>query len=495
MKNSKVCFLFMGLALFLTLVSCKQNKKEKVTDIPVTTSSQEALASFRQGLALFDVYDTQKARTFFIKAIEQDPKLAIAYIFKAESDLSPQEFVNDLDKAKTNLEGASDWEKLYYDYYSTFLSSDWNKRLEITQKMVNMYPDAARAQVELGYTYMNGNDETKARECFQKAIELNSKWVGGYHALTYSYLENDPKDFKKAEENALEVLKLAPSSQGAEIVLGDCYRAQNNLEKARDTYSKAIELDPNASEPYYKKGHANTFLGNLDEARQNYIDGGKNDRTKTSSVQYIAYSYLYGGNYQAAMQWLLDQLAKVDSSGEAQSNITLTKEMWLEDCAHIAFHYGDALKLKELIAMLDPLYTQLFNDVGTQEAKLLGKASTLGWQAMSAAMEGNIDEAKAKAEEIQTTLEPVKDPTKLSGYEFAMGYISMKQKDYSAAITHFEKTQQTWIYHKYWLAMANEAAGNKDKANALFKDISDYNFNDIGNALIRNEVKNKLAAM
>ncbi len=37
--------------------------------------------------------------------------------------------------------------------------------------------------------------------------------------------------------------------------------------------------------------------------------------------------------------------------------------------------------------------------------------------------------------------------------------------------------------------------GNKDKAEALYKDISTYNFNGIDYALIRNEVVNRKPAM
>jgi hypothetical protein len=39
------------------------------------------------------------------------------------------------------------------------------------------------------------------------------------------------------------------------------------------------------------------------------------------------------------------------------------------------------------------------------------------------------------------------------------------------------------------------AAGNKDKAEALYKDISTYNFNGIDYALVRNEVVNRKPAM
>ena len=94
-----------------------------------------------------------------------------------------------------------------------------------------------------------------------------------------TYLFFDPKDFKKAEKNGLKAVKLAPSSPGIEIALGDCYRVEKELEKARDCNSKAIILDPNSPDAYYKKGNASTFLRNLDEARQNFMDGGKYDKS------------------------------------------------------------------------------------------------------------------------------------------------------------------------------------------------------------------------
>ncbi len=495
MKNSTMCLSMIGLITIGALAGCNQNKKEKITEIPATTQSKEALASFRQGLTFMDQGDGQKARTFFMKAIEQDPKMAIAYIFKSGTDFTNKEFADDMGKAKANLEGVSDWEKWYYDYTATFLNSDWNKRLQVTQQIATAFPDAARPQVDLGFTYSNGKDEIKARECFQKAVTLDPKWVGGYTALVSSYLFVDPKDFKKAEENALKVVELAPSSPGAEITLGDCYRAQNSLEKARDAYSKAIELDPNMSAAYYKKGNANTFLGNFDEARQNYMDGSKHDESSTGSMQFIAYTYLYAGDFKTALNWLYDQASKLNASGDAQAKTNSTKMMCLQDCANIAMFTNDAAKLKECIAMIEPLSDQMGNDLGTQEGKITQKAAMLDNQAILAALEGNYDMAKSKAEEMKTLLEPISDPAKLDNYEFTMGFINLKQKNAAEAINHFEKPHSNSVLFKYFLALAYEANGNKEKAKTLYKEISDFNFNGIDYALIRSDVKKKLATM
>jgi tetratricopeptide (TPR) repeat protein len=499
MKKTKNHLLLPLLALVFTFAACNNDKKEtgketgKITDIPVTSKSKEAIASFQEGLAFADDNNAIKARAAFTKAIGQDSTLAIAYLFRGNFSRSNKEFMDDLAMAKAHLDGASDWEKMYNDYENTFVNNDWNKRLEVTQKIVAAYPDAARAQVDLGSTYAANNQNDKARDAFQKAIDLDPKWIGGYSAIATSYLFNDPKDLKKGEENALKVVELSPKSSNAEVLLGDCYRAQNDMEKARTAYTKAIELEPDVATAYYKKGHVNSFLGKYDEARQDYMDGVKHDEDNIGAMLNIAYTYLYAGDHDMAMKTFMDNAAKLDGSGASPSKIAGQKMTYYGECATICIHAGDAAHLKELVGMMQGPSDQLASDIGSPEAKLTQKANMLYWQSMTAAAEGKLDDAKAKAEEMKTTLQTINDPTKLQGYEDAMGYISMKEKKYADAIGHFEKANPNDIYNKYWLAMANEAAGNKDKANALYKEIAAYNFNDVGNALIRNEVKKKVS--
>ena len=329
---------------------------------------------------------------------------------------------------------------MYYDFYETYLNNDWNKRLEIAQKIVNTYPDAPRALVDLGSVYSDGNDDAHARECYQKAMNLDTNSVLGYFACTISFLFNEPKDFKKAEEYALKAVKLAPSSPGVEIALGDCYRAEDNLQKAKDAYSKAITLDPSAPEAYYKKGHANTYLGNFDEAREDYMNGGKHDRDFVEANNSIGYTYLYAGDYKAAMKWISSQAAKADSSGESKDKIEAARQEYYYNCFLIAFHNQDIAGVKEMIAKIEPLSIQIGNEIGTKEEVISQKGYILFLKALSDAMEGKYDAAKAKTAEIKTILEPIHNPTKLSNYEYAMGYICMKEKKYTDAISYFEKT-------------------------------------------------------
>ena len=488
------------LPLFVCLFSCNESTstKEKtvstkITELPVTAKSTEAIASFQQGITELDLGDVKNARMSFTKAIEQDPGMGIAYLYRANTSTSSKEFADDIKAGKLNVDSASNWEKLYADYLSTNLSGDRTKGIEVLQKMATAYPDAARAQTELGNGYAGNNQFDKARELYQKAIQLNPTWVGGYSALANSYIFNEPKDLKKAEENSVKVVELAPKSTGAQITLGDCYRAQNDFAKAKAAYAKAVELNPTSPVAYYKEGHANTYLGNYDEARKNYADAGKNDVAKSGSILNTAYSYLYQNNTAAALSGLMDAAMKIDSSATDKAKAANEKYSYLSTCASVAVHNGDAATLKKLMPMILPLSEQLTNDLGTPEAKIFIQADKLNWETMLAYSEGKYDEAIAKAEAMKSVLDPIKDDRKLEGYHYNMGLVSMKQKKYAEAVSHFEKSDPNNIYNKYWLAKANEAAGNKEKATSLYKEVAAYNFNDVGNALVRSEVKKKLA--
>jgi tetratricopeptide (TPR) repeat protein len=495
MKNAIINQTLAGMITLTFLAGCGSVTSKKITDITATTQSKEALESFHNGLMALDQNDNQKARTYFLKAIEQDPKMAIAYLYKSSTDLTPKEFADDLARGKSNLEGTTEWEKMYYDFLATFLSSDWSKRLKTAQEIAAKFPDAPRPQVDLGSTYLNANETGNAKACFNKAIQLDPDWIGGYTAMINACLFFAPKDFGKAEECALKAVKLAPSSAGVQISLGDCYRAEDKLEQARDAYSKAIELDANSPDAYYKKGNANTFLGNLDEARQNFMEGGKYDPSATGPTPMIAYTYLYAGDPKAAMKYYLDAVANLGSSGKDPGKVNMAKSVYLQECASIATFNNDVQKLRELIPQIEPVSLQIGTDIGTQEALLTQKAANMNLEGLAAVLDGKYDEATAKAEEMKKTLEPLTDPLKLDSYEFLLGFLSMKEKKFTDAVAHFEKTNQTSVYNKYWLAEAYEASGNKEKAKSLFKEIAGFNFNGIEFALIRNDVKKKVASL
>jgi len=176
-----------------------------------------------------------------------------------------------------------------------------------------------------------------------------------------------------------------------------------------------------------------------------------------------------------------------------ESNITGTKMNCTFNCAMIAMHHGDSDHLKEVVELMRPLSLQIGEDVGSKAAKMNQKANMHFWDAMASATAGDYEEATAKTEMIKSTLESSTDPNKLRPYHRVHAYINYNQENYDKALQHMAELDVDNVYDKYWMAKANKMAGNTDKAMEMLKEISTYNFNSVGYALIRNEVNEMLA--
>jgi tetratricopeptide (TPR) repeat protein len=501
MTNLKISTL---LAVFITLLAftaCQENASkttsdnDQITDFPVTTNSNDALAEFNKGLNYTDLGNGQKARAFYTKAIEIDPEFASAYLYRSWSSGSPEEFRKDISQAKAYMEKLSEGEKLFTLIMDTYLTNDWESRMDYCKELVNMHPDVPRVHLFIGNTYEENEQHAQAREHYQKAIDLNTEWVGGYGSMGNSYLFSTPKDLVKAEENYKKITELAPNESRAFIDLGDCYRAQNNLIKARDYYTKAVELDPQDPVAYSKKGHANSYLGNYEEARNDFRESRKYDEYKGTSLPYEAFTYLYEGDYKTALSWLEEQAGQLENMGIPESRMTSSKMSCVNTCSWIAFHHGEVDHIKNLVKMKKPLCDQVAQDVGTEEASLQQNANLLMWECLASTMEKDYTTANAKAEEHKTMLDQIKDPRKLEDYHFMIGYINLDQENYKDAIDHLLQTDPNDVYMKYLLAKAYDGSGEIGKATDIRNEIADYNFNYVGYALIRNEVKEKLASL
>ena len=484
--------------VLMVLFACQQQTAEAPAypedEIPITASSDEAMKEFMAGLEILDMGNFQKSRDYFDKALEADPDFVSARIYKAFTSTSAKEFGDNCKAAMALRDKANEGEKLWMDLMNTFLTNDNLAGMEVSKKLVAAFPNSARAQEQLGFAHSALDDEEKARAQYQKAIDTNPDYLPAYNSIGTSYMFNEPKDFKKAEGFMTTMLEKSPTNSRAHIALGDCFRAQKDLDKALASYLDAATHDDTDPVAHSKAGHVNSLLGNYDDARTNYQNARERSTHGTGSINFEGFTYLYEGDHQKALSFLSDMAKKVDGMDIPDGNKTGTKMGCAFACAMIAMHHGDAAHVKEVVEMMKPLSAQIGEDIGTEEARMNTKSNMQYWDAIASAMEGNMEGARAKAEEMKVTLEPNRNPTKLRPYHFAHGFINMKEGNYAKAVEHFEQTNLDGVYNKYMLAMANEKAGNADKAVELLNDIVDNNFNNVGYALIRNELKEKLSS-
>lgn len=499
MLHIKKATVYLMTAIMFILIACQspqtKNSAYPENEIPFESSSNEAMQEFLTGLNILDQGNGQKAKPFFDKALALDPNFVSAQMYRAFSSSSAKDFSENRDKFLAMRDNANEGEVILMDILLTSMENDDVKELELSKKLAKKYPHSARAFDYLAGAYSSLDKVDKARVNWAKAMKLNADYLPAISNLGLSYLFTSPKDFKKAEKYMEMVVEKVPQSSRSQIDLGDCYRAQNDLEKALKSYVKAAELDPEDQVAFSKAGHANSFLGNFDAARKNFQDSRAVSEFGANSYNFESFTYLYEDSPEKALTFLENAAKTVDEMDIPESNKTGAKMNCTFNSAMIAMHHGDVEHLKEVVALMRPLSIQLGKDIGSNAATLNQKANMHYWDAIASATAGDYEEALAKAEMIKTTLATINDPNKLRAYHRVYTFVNYKQENYDKALEHAVKLNPDNVYDRYWMARANKMAGNNDVAMAMFNEIADNNFNSVGYALIRNEVKGMLASV
>ncbi|UCC75003.1 MAG: tetratricopeptide repeat protein [Gemmatimonadota bacterium] len=492
----------IAILALLPLAGCQQEQAGRmematadvVMTMPVTTSSEEAMQDFMRGQHAMDMgRRTEEANAHFRQAVEKDPQFCMAYLRIANTAQSPEEFRTNLETAAGLAEGASEAERLLVDIAQKGLENNVQGQLQSAERLVEIESASPRAWLALAGVQATLGQNVESRAAMTRATELAPELVPAYVQLANSYLFLDPKDFTRAEEYAQRAVELAPGEPMPHDMLGDVYRAQNELEQARDAYTRAAELDPTNGSPLQQRGHVNSFLGNYDEARADYDAaialGTPNEQA--SYAVYRAHVSVYAGDPQAAIDELNEHLQAID--GMNVPNARGAKIFALSTAAFIALHHRMFEVTEHALQQEAALRMELADEFGTDRVRRfqLGvMALNEGWLA---AFRGDYATASAKAQEYMELVEPDQNPRKHEPAHDLLGQIELLQGNHEAALAHFEQGVPTDIYMTYMKAVAHEGAGNAEQARELYETVARYNFNNVGYALVRADAIAKIS--
>ncbi len=409
-----------------------------VINHPITTSSAEARAHFLEGLREFDLGRLIDANVHFEAAVAADPDFAFAYLNVANTANSLADFKTNLALAEQHAAGASDAERLQIEMTRKGFDNDLAGQLALGQQLVAKYPRSPRAWLALAGAQGALNENADARESMAKALELSPKLYVAHVIMGNSYIFGEPRDFTKALGHMQAAEALAPDESNGHMFVGDAYRAQKNLEKAREEYLRGHALEPRNAVLLVKAGHANTFLGDYAAARADYDSAMALGRAneKAAYAPFRAYVSVYAGDPAAAIAELTRLVASVDGMGVPDPI---------------------ANKVAALTNVVVIAYTT----------------------------------AQTQADRISQLLEPDANPRKLEPMHQLKGFIALYQGKYQEAAGHLRQGNPFDPYVKYQLAVATEGAGDVAQAKKLFREIADYNFNALGFALVRKEAQQK----
>jgi tetratricopeptide (TPR) repeat protein len=453
----------------------------------ITTTSDAARALYAEGEYLLDVGRGVQARKKFQAAAADDPSFALAYYGQSNAALSFAEFQHSLDTALEHVEGISDGERMLIDINRSFLSNDASAGLAIAQQLVDKFPDSARARTVLAGMQANQNDNEGARASNKKALELEDNMAGALAGLANNNLFGEPKDFVAAESWAHKLIAAYPKEAKGYEILGDVKRAQNDLEAALEAYNSASQIDPSLELAAHKRGHVNSFLGNIEEARSAYDEAIAlaPPESKASSAVYKGFTNIHGGNIPAAIDELEALADEIESMGTPADQVKGLQVFALSSAAFAAMHAGLFDRAESIVSRRNELQMAIAEDVGTDDARRLQKANCQFFEGLLTAYRGDAEGAAERAKAITLLVEGDENPRKLEGANWVLGMSALQAGDYANAVDHLRQADHANnIFVRYHLAVAEQGNGNVDEAGKLFDEIASFNFNSIGFALI-----------
>ncbi|MGB6249582.1 MAG: protein kinase [Terriglobales bacterium] len=369
-----------------------------------TTSSLEALKAFSSAIKYHTASGDIEATTFLNRAIELDPKFALAYAWLglAYTDLGEPGVAADYTKKAYELrDRATEWEKFFIlsRYYKAVtgnmekaeqacqlwiqayprssmphthlsgaiypMTGQWRKGAEEGREAIRLSPDFSAAYALPMYDYIALNRLDEAKAIYQQAMKRNLNYPR-FPLILYqiAFLQNDAAGMAQQAESPLGELQDTLLANEA-----DTAAFFGRLREAREFSRRAVESaertgNKEAAATYQAiSGLREALFGNRDEARTRVALAI--DHSEGVDVQYgSALASAYAGDDKRA-QTLIDNL------GQRFPEATIVQFNYLPTLrAKIAVNQGNASKPVDILAAASPY------ELG------YSTYSTYGWTAM-----------------------------------------------------------------------------------------------------------------
>lgn len=162
---------------------------------------------------------------------------------------------------------------------------------------------------------LNRNDNGRAREFLEKAIELDRRFAAAYTQLAITYytayaLGWEPDlgqaGFDRVESLLLQTLALDSSSPTALALMGSVHLRRRQYDEAIQTIKRAVAINPNDAETYARLADAQTFAGAPGDAIRSMEIHMRLDPFYTPNREmYLGRAFYYAGHDDRAVGPLL----------------------------------------------------------------------------------------------------------------------------------------------------------------------------------------------
>ena len=447
-------------------------------EIPITTNSDKARDLFVNGRDRSENLQVSEAAELFDQALAEDPGFALAHIYRASTGVGGFNVTrNHIDEAVKNEGNVSPGEKDLIDFLSAQIAGDQLKQKVAVNNLLTSYPMNKRVHALAGDYYYNIQDYESALAHLKEAIGLDSKYAPAYNMLGYS--ESGLKNYVEAEQAFRTYISLIPNNPNPYDSYAELLLKMGQYDESIDQYKMALEKDPDFTVSLIGIGNDYVFKGNFDEARNYYqkcFDQTNNINQKLSALNWIATSYVHEGKIDDALTVLEQRrdLAKDNYLVPGQIS-SLNSEGFVTEAG---MSEKGLDKFQEALQLIES--SDLPKDV---KKSLMVQASLNRTYALIASHK--LFEAQDQLNTLSNAINSRENTNEMQSYQNNLGLMELKKGNYQEALEHFNKSDVSSEFTQYYMGVAYDKLGNKDKANEYYQMVKNSHSNNIGLAVVR----------
>jgi len=471
-----------------TPVAEPEMKAEAATEVPITTTSDEARALFLEGRALLDDLHFTDAHAKFVAAAEADPDFTMAHLLVANTALSVDEFFGAVGKASAAAAGASEGEQLYV--MATVAASENNQAAQgaALKKLVAKFPKDPRTHMTLG-NFLNGQqDFTGAVEHYTHATEIDPGYAGAYNSLGYAYRALD--DLDKAKAAFEKYVDVIPNEANPQDSLAELLMEMGSYEESIKHYQAAIDLDSNFLSAYAGIARNQSLMAQGEQAQETaakMLAAARTAQERQNAMFQSVTSHLFAGDADAATEVCKAMAAAAEMDGRHAAVGGIHEYM-----GDIMINAGDTAKAEEHFGLA--LEYRLKS--GTNEAnKAQAKRNHTFKMAIAAMVAEDAEAAAARTAEYTAAVKESGTSFERRRAHALAGYMAMINDDMQAGVDHLAQANQFNPHILYWSAMAQNALGNKEAARDLLNRAANRNTLSANLPFVRSKALEAIASL
>ena len=460
----KIAFRLAMLCMMLVCVSAAYGTDHK-GDMQISTKSREARGLFQQGLTKIEALHEQAGLVDWRKAVQADPKFALAHILITFFTLDPAEQLAEREKALATRQFASEEEKYIIDWLANASQSLWLPAIQSMNEALQRYPDDKHLAWLAGWwLILNQKQPARAIPYFERAIRIDPNFADPWNEVAYCYAKTG--DFDHAFERIKRYTELLPNEANPQDTFAEISRMAGRYEEALKHYHISLKIDPTFHESQLGLGDTYALMGDQAKAREEYAVAIQ-EGTKIQAILWAmqsAATYVREGNLSGADE-AFEGVAR-QSHAEDFGNIEA------EAFRSMALYQKDGSKALQLLDKAEAILREKHKvPQGALDEEM---AAVLRTRVERSTENGNKELATTSLKLLQRMAEANSDGVVQSHYSGAAGAVLVAEGKYEDAIVQLEEDADN-PFSMRLLFQAYQKAGNKQAMERIAQKLSKYN--------------------